>query len=238
MRVEKLCIRRRVAILDVRRRLSLREHIGQALAPDDFAFAKLTFAAGREICAPEFLRELLHFRVALRKIFHARRLRRRLAHDRCPGFHEVADFPQHSRAHRVQLRQHQHAVAHAVRQDEHSIFHREIFLDDLGVDVVEVAARRQFGIAHTGHLRRVFADEVSHIRRAPALLQQPAAAALVIHPRLALLIPSVVPVELRAPRCVDARKFIFIGLLNDNVQHNMIDSFAERPVATRLQIAR
>jgi len=48
--------------------------------------------------------------------------------------------------------------------------------------------------------------------------------------------PGVLTVELGGPS-VDAWKLVVVWLVDVNVQHPVVDALAERPVATRFQIA-
>ena len=236
MREQKFGVRRRIAIFNVRRCLIFCKNIRQGFAPNDAAFSQRALAAGRQFFrAPDFRSELPNLPIAPGKIFPAGRPQWRLARHRGPGFDKVAEFAEQPRAHGRQLGQDQHAIAHAMGQHQSPIFHGEAFLDHFGVDVIEVATGRQFRIANTGHFGRILANEIGRVGHAPALLQHPAAAALIVNPRpAALLEPGVVPVELRAPRRVDAGIFGVVRLLNADVEHHVIDAFAERPVAPRL----
>jgi len=125
-----------------------------------------------------------------------------------------------------------------MRQNEPAVPHRQVAHDHVRIDVIEVAARRQRRVAHAGHLRRVLADEIGDVRHAIPLLQQPARAAHVVHPRGTAVEPGVVPVELGAPRCIHPGHAILPRLVDHHVQHQVIDAFAERPVAARFECGR
>ncbi len=182
--------------------------------------------------------ELPDFVVAARVVLHAGRTGRERADNGCAALDERADFAEQFGTHRGLFRQHEGPVGCAVRQFQQPALDNEFLLDDIGVDVVEIAARRQIGFADAGHFRRVFADEIGDISDARALLQQPAAPAEVVHPSPALFEPSVVAVELGAKPRVDAGAFVFPRLVDIDVKHEMVDPFAERPVAARLQRRR
>ena len=150
--------------------------------------------------APQFVGERFDLRVALWKMFEARRMPRFAAHHRQAGADESADAPQQFWCHiHFILRQHQNRIRGAAGQGQPAVSHPGPMQQDVRIDGVVLVAGRQ-GRIEVGHFgRRVFAAKIGRVGDVAALLQQKLAPRHVIQPRFALFPPSERALKVEAP---------------------------------------
>ena len=119
-----------------------------------------------------------------------------------------------------------------MRQRQQTVFDKEVALDHLGIDIIELVTFRQFGVYDTGHLGSIFADEISDIGNIQALLQHIVDSFQIGCKQIHLRIPGVQPVEFAAEPGVHPRLPFFRRLRDIDMQQRIIDSFRKETVAT------
>ena len=184
--------------------------------------------------SPQLGGHRLHAAVGLRITRKARGAHRGGSQHHGTVVHELHHPLQHLGTHRLLPRQHQHAVLRAVGKRQQAVAHRSVTAQHLGVDVIELVARRQRRVAHARHLRHVLTDEIGRIGHVQPLLEHEVTAFEIGDEEVQLVEPRVVAVELVAEEGVHTG-FRAVGRLrNVDMQQRVVDALREEAVAALL----